>query len=124
MEADRPVIAFSRPWRLAGHLLLMSLCVVTLLPMLLVVGTAFKPVDEIYSITPWPVRPTLENFARIFEGSFAIYLWNSFGTTVLRVSGQVVIAVLAAYAFARWEFRGRDLLFACVLGALMVPHTL
>ena len=100
------------------------LCVVTLLPMLLVVGTAFKPVDEIYSISPWPVRPTLENFARIFEGPFAIYLWNSFGTTVLRIAGQIIIAILAAYAFARWEFRGRDVLFACVLGALMVPHTL
>lgn len=124
MEADRPIVAFGPAFRIAGHLLLGLLCIVTLLPMLLVVGTAFKPVDEIYSISPWPVRPTLENFARIFEGAFATYLWNSFGTTVLRVTGQIIIAILAAYAFARWEFWGRDVLFACVLGALMVPHTL
>jgi multiple sugar transport system permease protein/sn-glycerol 3-phosphate transport system permease protein len=124
MEDDRPVVTFGPALRFAGHLMLVSLCVVTLVPMLLVVGTAFKPASEIYSISPWPVQPTLENFARIFQGPFGIYLWNSFGTTVLRVTGQIVIAILAAYAFARWEFRGRDLLFACVLGSLMVPHTL
>ena len=56
---------------------------------------------EIYSISPWPVRPTLENFARIFAGSFAISLWTWFATTALRVAGQVTLAVPAAYAFAR-----------------------
>lgn len=124
MQQERPIIAFGPVLRIAGHAMLVLLCIVTLLPMLLVVGTAFKPPGEIYSISPWPVQPTLENFARIFHGSFGIYLWNTFATTVLRVTGQVVIAVLAAYAFARWEFWGRDALFACVLAALMVPHTL
>jgi len=42
----------------------------------------------------------------------------------LRVGGQVAIATLAAYGFARWEFRGREILFAMVLGAMMIPHQL
>lgn len=118
------MLALPLPWRIAGHALTALLCAITLLPMLLVVGTAFKPPGEIFDATPWPTRPSLENFARIFEASFGTFLWNSVGTTLIRVSGQLSFAILAAYAFARWTFPLRGFLFALVLGAMMVPHTL
>ncbi|MGL5114031.1 MAG: carbohydrate ABC transporter permease [Beijerinckiaceae bacterium] len=118
------MVRLSRISRVVGHSLTGLLAVLMLAPMLLVVFAAFKPEPEIYSVTPWPTTPTLANFRRLFAVSFDVYLWNSIGTTFLRVSGQIVIAVLAAYAFARFSFRGRDVLFALVLGALMIPHTL
>lgn len=110
--------------RVLGHAMMLALVVVMLGPMLLVLGTAFKPANEVYSILPFPLQPTLDNFRRLFEVSFDVYLVNSTIVTVLRVAGQVLIAICAAYAFARWKFPGREALFSLVLAALMVPHSL
>ena len=85
--------------------------------------TAFKRPRRL-SITPGRLQPTLENFARILPGPVRHLSWNSSARRCCAWTGRDHLAILAAYAFARWEFRGRDLLFACVLGALMVPHTL
>ena len=106
------------PWRTVGHLVLVLLCLSMVVPLLVALGMAFKPANEVYALTPWPQVPTLDNFRRLFEKvPFHLYLWNSTATTVLRVGGQIVIAVLCAYAFARWEFPGREWLFGAVLGA-------
>jgi ABC-type glycerol-3-phosphate transport system permease component len=121
---DDAILKLRPGLRWIGHVATVTLCLAIILPMLLVVGTAFKPADEIYSISPWPLHPTLENFARVFDAAFGVYLWNSLGTTVLRVSGQIVLAVLAAYGLTRWTFAGRDIVFAVILAALMVPHML
>jgi multiple sugar transport system permease protein/sn-glycerol 3-phosphate transport system permease protein len=118
------MIRLSAASRILGHGVTGLLSALVVVPMALVALTAFKPEPEVYSALPWPASPTLDNFRRLFAVSFDIYLWNSFGTTILRVAGQVLIAILAAYAFARFEFRGRDVLFALVLGALMIPHSL
>jgi len=118
-------IAFGRPWRVTGHILCLALCLSVVAPLVLVLGTAFKPANEIYDLTPWPQRPTLANFARLLnETDFVLYLWNSLATTFLRVAGQLAIAVLAAYAFARWRFTGSTFVFALTLGAMMIPHQL
>jgi ABC-type glycerol-3-phosphate transport system permease component len=111
--------------RLLGELVILLLCASIVLPLAIMLGTAFKPDSEMFSPAPWPVEPTFANFRRLFEQlPFAIQLWNSTATCVLRVFGQVVTSVLAAYAFARWSFRGRDVLFLAVIGAMMVPHQL
>lgn len=124
MINDAP-LSLPTPWRWVAHLLLVLLCGSVVLPMAIVVGTAFKPPDEVFDLMPWPRQPTLENFRTIlFETPFLTYLGNSAGTTLLRVAGQLTVAVLAAYGFARWRFPGRDALFALVLGAMMIPHTL
>jgi len=118
------MIRLSIASRSIGHAAAGLASLLVLMPMMLVVLTAFKPPSEIYSSLPFPLHPTLDNFRRLFEVSFGTYLWNSFATTILRVAGQVLIAILAAYAFARFEFRFREALFAMVLGAMMVPHSL
>ena len=115
----------SRPWRVIGHSLLLLASLAVLVPMVFVVGTAFKPPPEVFRLQPWPDAPTIANFAAVLlDTPFLTFFINSAGTTVLRVAGQVVVAVLTAYAFARWRFPGRDLVFAIVLGAMMIPHQL
>jgi ABC-type glycerol-3-phosphate transport system permease component len=122
--ADAP-IAFGRPWRVAGHIVCLALCLSVVAPLMLVLGTAFKPANEIYDLTPWPRNPTFANFVTLMrETEFVLYMWNSVATTFLRVLGQLAIAVLAAYAFARWRFTGSTLVFALTLGAMMIPHQL
>lgn len=110
--------------RAIGHALTVLLCMLILTPLVLSVLIGFKPQEEIYAPVPWPVRATLENYAAIFSGPFPVYFWNSAGTTLLRVAGQTLLAIPAAYAFARWTFRGRDTLFGLVLASLMVSHIL
>jgi len=111
--------------RLVGELFVLLLCVSVLVPLLVMLGTAFKPNAEMYLPAPWPVNPTLENFERLFDQlPFALQLFNSSVNAIIRVFGQVFTSVLAAYAFARWRFPGRDILFFAVIGAMMVPHQL
>ena len=110
--------------RIVGHCLTALLAASIIAPLMLAVLMGFKPPREIYSPLPWPTAPTLANFADILAGPLPLQFWNSTGTTVLRVVGQTVLAILAAYAFSRWTFRGRDFLFGLVLASLMVTHIL
>ncbi|MBM4073581.1 MAG: carbohydrate ABC transporter permease [Planctomycetes bacterium] len=119
------MIRFSTPWTAAAHVVCIVVSLTMLLPLLLAFGASFKPDNEVNAALPWPTAPTLANYVRVFEElPFARYLWNSLVTTTLRVTGQVALAALAAYAFTRWQFRGRDMLFLAVLGAMMIPHSL
>ena len=115
----------SPSWRTVFHVLLFITGLSILAPVLMVLATAFKPPEEVFDFRPWPLHPTLDNFRVILNDTpFLRYFINSVGTTVPRVIGQVTIGVLAAYAFARWRFRGRDALFALVMAAMMIPHQL
>lgn len=115
----------SRPWKVVGHIACLVLSLSVILPMLLVLGTSLKPDNEIYGANPFPVAPTFRNYAEILGNSE--YLWffrNSVINSVLRVGGQIAICVLTAYGFARFQFRGRELIFFIVLGAMMIPSQL
>jgi len=115
----------SRSWRAVGHLVLLILCISVAAPIAVVLATAFKPPNEVFQATLIPAAPTLGNFATLFsKAEFGAYIWNSTDTTALRVGGQLLFATLAAYAFARFRFAGRDLIFAVVLGAMMIPQVL
>ncbi len=116
---------FGLRWNITAHTVCILISLMMLVPLLIAFGASFKPENEIGLATPWPLAPTFENYLRVFQDMpFAHYLWNSIASTTLRVLGQLVLAVLAAYAFTRWVFPGRDLLFIAVLGAMMIPHSL
>ncbi|MBY4893526.1 carbohydrate ABC transporter permease [Rhodobacteraceae bacterium N5(2021)] len=69
----------------------------------------------------WP--PTFRAYVEAWTGvSFPRYFINSVVVTLAVTLGSTVTAILAAYAFARAEFRGRDLLFLAVIGTLMIPN--
>lgn len=119
------MLNLSRSWLVVGQVTLAVSALSVMVPILLVLFTSLKPPHEIYAGYPWPVSPTFENYVEVFEQlPFGAYLWNSIATTVLRVAGQLVLAVLAAYAFARFSFPGRGPLFMLVLVAMMIPHQL
>jgi sn-glycerol 3-phosphate transport system permease protein len=64
---------------------------------------------------------TLDNFARAWAAApFARYFLNTFVLVTMILACQLVLGTLAAYAFARYEFRGRDIAFALVLAQLMI----
>ncbi len=96
------------------------LALLWILPLAYAVWTAFHP--SAYSTRFDLLAPlTLENFARAWEAApFARYFLNTTLLVLMILGVQLVLATLAAYAFARWHFRGRDVAFALVLVQLMV----
>ncbi len=56
------------------------------------------------------------------EVSFSRFYWNSFVIAVLVVIGNLISCSMAAYAFAKLQFRGKNLFFALMMGTLMLPY--
>ncbi len=66
--------------------------------------------------------PFLTNYCAAWQlGKLGKYMWNSVKITAITVAGTVIFATLAAYAFARMDFAGKELLFAILLSTLMIP---
>ena len=96
------------------------LALLWILPLAYAVWTAFHPPE--YSTRFALLAPlTLDNFARAWVAApFARYFLNTFVLVTMVLGCQLVLSTLAAYAFARYEFRGKNLLFALVLVQLMI----
>lgn len=93
-------------------------------PLLLLTISAFRPLSDFLSNGPvsWPSSFTLENFPEAWSGgNFDASYWNSSFLLLVKVPVGVFVAALLAYAVAKVEFRGRNIvLFSVVLG-LTVP---
>lgn len=97
------------------------------MPMLFIIGNAFKPLDELYLFPPkvFAKKPTLDNFSDLFvlmESSwvpFSRYILNTLIITVVGVTGHIFLASAAAYPLAKNEFPGKKVLFNIVVLSLM-----
>lgn len=96
------------------------LALLWILPLLYAVWTAFHPAEFSTRFTPWAPL-TLDNFRRAWAAApFARYFLNTALLVTMVLAAQLVLSTLAAYAFARYEFRGRNVVFALVLVQLMI----
>lgn len=96
----------------------------TILPFLWMVLTSFKTLAEAFAFPPtWiPKKFMWQNYPEVLiHFDFVRYLGNTVFITVVRISIQIFICSLAAYAFARIRFPGRDVLFIVYLATLMIP---
>ena len=94
--------------------------VLWILPLLYAAWAAFHAPElsvRFSPLAPW----TFENFVRAWEAApFARYFLNTFVLVTLTLACQLVLCTLAAYAFARYRFLGRETMFALVLMQLMI----
>jgi alpha-1,4-digalacturonate transport system permease protein len=98
--------------------------VVMFLPVLWVVSSSFKPLDEIYVIPPtfFPEKWIITNYTEALEKfPFLQYLFNSVTVTVVATLFTLAINSMAAFALSKYQFRGREFLFVVILGTLMIP---
>lgn len=106
------------------HLALLLASIITLAPFAWMILTSFKTFEESILVPPrlLPDAWMLDNYAIVLNkfpfGSFYLNTFAMMGMTVL---GQLIICSMAAYAFARLAFRGKELLFTLCLALLMVP---
>src|SRR5688500_15512605 len=96
------------------------LAVLWVLPLLFAIWTAFHPAEfSTRFVLSAPL--TLENFRNAWDAApFTRYFVNTIALVTMVLVAQLVLVTLAAYAFARYEFPGRNVLFALVLVQLMV----
>lgn len=108
------------------HLFSGVLAAVFLMPLIWVALNSIKSSQEANQQPPtwFPQSFSLENYKKLagFGEGIWLYLANSFTLCALVVAGNVIVTVLAGYAFARFEFRGKKLLFGSTLLILMVPY--
>lgn len=119
------------PSRILVYLLVSVLVFFTALPLIYVVSTSFKPLDELLRFPPifFVRRPTLKNFNDLLfvvgsaEVPFLRYVLNSVITAVATVLLTVVISSVGAYSLVKMDLPCKKLLFALVVAALMFPTT-
>lgn len=118
-----PARSIRRGWIV--QLVLILGAVIMAYPLLWMLGSSFKPSDEIFTqLAPWSSHFSLKSY---FDGwtsstpSFARYFTNSLLISGFAVVGNVLSCSMAAYAFARLKFRFRNLWFGIMLVSIMLP---
>ena len=104
--------------------MLLAGAVLMLFPFYWMLTTAVKDLEEasLFPPTLWPREWHPENFAGAWNSApFGRYFANTILVAGFQTAGVLATASLAAYGFARIPFRGRQVLFVCFLGTMMVP---
>lgn len=107
-----------------AYVVLAPVSILMIVPLLLLISTAFKTLPEVMSIEfHWlPETFRLDNFRKAMAvAPFGRYYINTIIVVVMILSVQIVTISLAAYAFARLKFRGRDIIFIFFLVQLLIP---
>src|SRR5215210_8740717 len=95
------------------YLMLGLMSVIFVFPFFWTVSSSLKDVSELFTFPPTilPAVPQWQNYPRVLEKvPFMLWVGNSLYIVVLSTIGIVLTSSLAAYAFARFQFRGRDLI--------------
>jgi len=114
--------SFRNRWWL--YLLLAVAVVVVVAPFAWMVLGSVKTNAELRQVPPtwWPASPTMDNYTELFARlSFGQYFFNSTIVAVVVTAGNLLFCSMVGYALGMLEFRGRKLLFALILGTLMIP---
>jgi multiple sugar transport system permease protein len=69
----------------------------------------------------WPANAVTDAYQRVFDADIERWFFNSTFVAIIWVIGRAFTASLAGYAFARMEFRGKNILFVLVLSTMMIP---
>lgn len=114
--------------RLRVLLLLLGSCVM-LYPLIWMLGATFMTNAELFGqFSPIPKHPTLEGYRLAFEPyGGAIHIFGAMKNTLCMVLPKVLFTLfsctLTAYGFARFEFRGKRILFALLISTLFLPQS-
>ena len=121
-EALAPALKLVR--RFGLHLIAVLLGIILMIPFYWAVSSSLKGAFEVRAIPPiwWPAEPQWRNYADVWNVRFfAGWVQNSVFLTIVATTGTVVSSSLAGYAFARFRFPGKNLLFSVTMATLMLP---
>jgi ABC-type glycerol-3-phosphate transport system permease component len=109
-------------WRIFSYSVLLIGAAISLIPFLWMISTSLMTLGESIAGKLLPSQLQFGNFVEAWSGAdFSRYMLNSVMITGITLAGELSVSILAAYAFARMRFPGRDLIFAILLSSLMIP---
>jgi multiple sugar transport system permease protein len=126
---SRTIVRWRRPrlGTVAIYAALIATAVVVMIPVVYMISQAFTPEEDTLA---WPIhyipeRPTFNNFTQVLEDpTLPVFTWflNSMIASLSITALVLTVSSLSAYAFARLEFPGRDVIFFLLLTSLMIPN--
>lgn len=118
----QPGSGFS-PIKILTYLLLIVWAIIVIYPMLWSFISAFKTDKELFD-NPWamPAQLMLDNFSRAWtQAQIGAFIGNTFIVIIPGIFFTLLLSSMAAYVFARYEFRGKNFLFYMFLTGMMFP---
>ncbi len=110
------------PGRILTWLLLFGGGLLMVTPLAFMFATSLKDSSEIYDLAFFPAHPTLANYVAVLsDGRFLRWFANSFGIAAAVTLSNVFFDSLVGYTLAKFQFRGRYLVFIAILSTLMIP---
>jgi ABC-type glycerol-3-phosphate transport system permease component len=104
------------------YLLLTVGVIIAIFPFFWMLSTSLMTLGEAQGTRLIPSEIHFENYVDAWnEADFSLYMWNSTRITIVTLAGELTFSTLAAYAFARIKFPGRDLIFTILLSTMMIP---
>ena len=111
-------------FRVIHYAIMVMITVLMLMPIGWMLGTSMRQSKESFVLPPsfWPTQFNLDNFKQVFHAIPILkFSWNSLFITFLAAAFMVLFTSMAAYAFARINFKGKNILFIFMLAGLMIP---
>ncbi len=111
-----------QPGRIVIWLLLLAGGVLMITPLLFMFSTSLKDASEVYDLRLVPAHPTLDNYVTVLsDGRFLRWFGNSLGIATAVTLSNVFFDSLVGYTLAKFQFRGRYIVFLAILSTLMIP---
>jgi multiple sugar transport system permease protein len=113
-----------RIFRVVVTLLVAVFALLCIMPFVWMISTSFKYEIDVMNF-PFKLiedRVNVTNYATVwFKSNFPLYYWNSIKVTGFSLLGNLAFTTMAAYAFGRLRFRGKEIIFAVYLATMMIP---
>ncbi len=106
------------------YIALLVVALVMLVPFLWMIVTSLQSPETLVKFPPDLIltSPKFSNYSEVFRDlTIGTFFFNSIKISLLGTLGELLAASLAAFAFARMEFRGKKILFAVLLSTMMIP---
>ena len=111
-----------RPGRIITWTLLFIGGVIMVTPLLYMLSTSLKTAGQIYDLRLIPANPTLNNYIAVLsDGRFMRWFFNSTFIALCSTLSAVFFDSMVGYTLAKFQFRGRFLVFIAILSTLMIP---
>jgi ABC-type glycerol-3-phosphate transport system permease component len=127
LDIPRPAVT-SRTTRPGSFRIALTYCVllvgaiISMAPFAWMISTSVMSLGEAQGVRVVPSEIHLENYVEAWkEADFAEYFVNSVEISLITLAGELIVCVLAAYAFARIDFPGKNLIFGLLLSTMMIP---
>ena len=108
------------------HVFLMVAVIISLWPVVFMLSASFKELNQVFQspLNPLPFPPTLENYQTVLS-RFPImqFVGNTFFIAFFVTLFKIITSLLAGFAFVYYRFKGREMLFNCMMMTFFIPVT-